>query len=173
MLRKTVQVVHCVDTEGPLFESLPETFKRLKEIFGVELSASREVLEQLQRCEIDLGGLEQEVARVFHPQLLNYNETWDQVDTMLEDIMSKEFRQRFPDSFNQGWIYNWHCLDHVGYKDNPRRREMGYHSVFDHYNSILEASEVNSRDGLHFHYHDLPQLVVPLFKLVFPSSRAV
>jgi|TARA_B100000315_G_scaffold1158_1_gene1064 hypothetical protein len=156
MLRKTVQVVHCVDTEGPLFESLPETFKRLKEIFGVELSASREVLEQLQRCEIDLGGLEQEVARVFHPQLLNYNETWDQVDTMLEDIMSKEFRQRFPDSFNQGWIYNWHCLDHVGYKDNPRRREMGYHSVFDHYNSILEASEVNSRDGLHFHYHPMP-----------------
>jgi hypothetical protein len=153
---KIVHVVHCIDTEGPLFESLPETFKRLKEIFDIELPASRETLEQLQKCEIDLGGHEQEVARVFHPQLLNYNETWDQVDSMLADITSKKFRQRFPDSFGQGWVYNWHCLDHVEYSDNPRHRELGYHKVFDHYKLILEASEGNSRDGLHFHYHPMP-----------------
>ena len=92
-------------------------------------------MEKLQKCEIDLGGIEKEVARVFHPQLLNYNENWDQVDAMLTDIMSKDFRQRFPDSFGKGWVYNWHCLDHVDYIDNPRRREMGYHNVFDHYKS--------------------------------------
>ena len=30
-----VQIVHAVDTEGPLFESLSATFERLREIFGI------------------------------------------------------------------------------------------------------------------------------------------
>ncbi len=156
MSDKIVQVVHCVDTEGPLYESLPETFKRLKEIFHIDLPVSRKILEKLQKCEIGLGGIEQEVARVFHPQLLDYNETWAQVDKMLKEIMSEEFRHRFPDSFGKGWIYSWHCLDHIGYIDNPRRREMGYHNIFDHYKSILDSDDVNGRDGLHFHYHPMP-----------------
>ncbi len=37
MLGKTIQVVHFVDTEGPLYESLIETFKRLEESFGIDL----------------------------------------------------------------------------------------------------------------------------------------
>lgn len=37
MTPKIVHVVHCIDTEGPLYESLPETFKRLKELFDIEL----------------------------------------------------------------------------------------------------------------------------------------
>ena len=156
MPSKIVQVVHCIDTEGPLYEALPETFKRLKEIFDIDLPVSKETIGKLQRCEIDLGGIEKEVAQAFNPQLLNYNETWQQIDEMLNEIMSNEFRQRFSDSFGKGWVYNWHCLDHVDYIDNPRRREIGYHNVFDHYKSHLDTNEVNSRDGLHFHYHPVP-----------------
>ena len=33
----TVYVVHCIDTEGPLYESIEVTFQRLKEIFGLTL----------------------------------------------------------------------------------------------------------------------------------------
>ena len=27
--------------------------------------------------------------------------------------MSKKFRQKFFDSKGNGWIFNWHCVDHV------------------------------------------------------------
>ena len=46
-------------------------------------------------------------------------------------IFSKDFRNKDKDSFGKNWIFNWHCLDHVGYKHNPRRRDLGYHKIFD------------------------------------------
>ena len=52
------------------------------------------------------------------PHLLNYLDTWDKIDSMLEEILSQNFRNQFPDSKNNGWIYNWHCLDHVYYNIN-------------------------------------------------------
>jgi hypothetical protein len=56
------------------------------------------------------------------------------------------------DSTGSGWVYNWFCVDHVDYDVNPRRRDIGYHAVFDHYTSTLrDAGSLN--DGMHFHYH--------------------
>ena len=156
MTEKIVYVVHCVDTEGPLHESLPETFKRLKEIFGIDLDPSPENLDKIQKGLLDLGGLEEEVAKVFSPQLINYNDSWEKIDNMLKDIMSSNFRNRLPDSFGGGWIYNWHCLDLVGYSENPRRRDIGFHQIFDHYKPLIEGEESNKKDGLHFHYHPMP-----------------
>src|SRR5690554_2135795 len=103
----TVQVVHCVDTEGPLYESVEATFGRLKDIFDLELPPSRELLQRLQAGEVDLGGIESAVARVVHPHLLGYNDTWDKVDAMLERIMTPSFRSSVPDSFGGGWVYSW------------------------------------------------------------------
>ena len=60
----TVYIVHCTDTEGPLYESLEATFLRLFEIFSLDLQPSPELLLKLQRCEINLSGLEEDVARV-------------------------------------------------------------------------------------------------------------
>ena len=60
----TVYIVHCTDTEGPLYESLEATFLRLFEIFSLDLQPSPELLLKLQRCEINLNGLEEDVARV-------------------------------------------------------------------------------------------------------------
>lgn len=147
----TVYIVHCTDSEGPLYESLEATFERLFEIFDLKISPSRETLRKLQCCEIDLGGVEKEVARVVHPDLLNYKDTWDKIDCMLEQVMSVDFRNSNPDSEGQGWVYNWFCVDHVGYTINPRRKDCGYHNIFDHYRRILE--ETSASDGLHFHFH--------------------
>ena len=58
-----VYIVHCIDTEGPLYETLDATFHRVKDIFGIDMEPSLENLEKLQREEIDLGGKEKEVAR--------------------------------------------------------------------------------------------------------------
>ncbi len=148
----TVYVVHCVDTEGPLHESIDATFERLRSIFGLELEPSADLLRRLQSGEVDLGGLQTAVAKVVDPHLLAYNDTWDKVDAMLADCLSPAFRDGVLDSAGHGWIYSWFCVDHVDYTSNPRRRDMGYHNVFDHYRAALRAPGC-ARDGQHFHYH--------------------
>jgi len=148
----TVHVVHCVDTEGPLHESVDATFERLRDIFKLDLEPSAETLRRLQAGEIDLGGLEEAVRRVVDPHLLAYNDTWDKVDAMLTECLSPEFRDRVRDSRGGGWVYSWFCVDHVDYESNPRRRDMGYHNVFDHYCALLRETG-STQDGLQFHYH--------------------
>ncbi len=147
-----VHVVHCIDTEGPLHESLAATFARLHDIFGLDLEPNRELLARLQRGEVDLGGREEAVQRVVAPHLLAYNDTWDRVDAMLGECLAPEFRDRAPDSLGGGWVYSWFCVDHVDHEENPRRRDLGYHNVFDHYAALLREAGCD-QDGLHFHYH--------------------
>jgi hypothetical protein len=151
----TVYVVHCIDTEGPLHESLTATFQRIKNTFEIELAPTQENLRRLQNKEIDLDGLEDAVAQFVRPQLLSYNDTWDKINEMLIDVLGEKYRCKLLDSFGNGWIYNWFCVDHVGYEINPRRRDIGYHNVFDHYDDILTANN-SEKDGLHFHYHPMP-----------------
>jgi hypothetical protein len=148
----TVHVVHCIDTEGPLHESVEATFERLHEIFGLDLEPSISTLRQLQAGTLDLAGLETEVKRVVDAHLLTYNDTWDKVDAMLARALSESFRAGSPDSLGGSWVYNWFCVDHVDYDTNPRRRDVGYHNIFDHYRSALRAVG-STRDGVHFHYH--------------------
>ena len=99
-----VHVVHCIDTEGPLYESLNATFERIKNIFDIEIEPSRENLKLLQKGKIPLDGMEDKVANAISPDLLKYNETWDQINEMLDDLMSDKFRNQFQDSFGNGWI---------------------------------------------------------------------
>ncbi len=139
-MARPVYVVHCVDTEGPLHESVEATFERLKAIFGIDLEPSVALLRQLQAGEVDLGGLEQAVRKVVDPHLLGYNDTWDKIDGMLESCMSPAFRQQTVDSEGQGWVYNWFCVDHVDYDLNPRRRDIGYHNVYDHYQGVIRET---------------------------------
>jgi hypothetical protein len=45
-MARPVYVVHCVDTEGPLHESVEAIFERLKGIFGLDLEPSVALLRQ-------------------------------------------------------------------------------------------------------------------------------
>ncbi len=149
-----VLIVHAVDTEGPLYESLAAKFERLRDLFGLSILPTRANLEKLKRGEMPLRGLEEDVKRILNGHLANYNDTWDKVDAMLERAMAPEFRARLLDSYGGGWVYNWHCLDHVGFEYNPRRRDMGYHNIFDHYRELLQATG-EQRDRLHWHFHPM------------------
>jgi hypothetical protein len=151
-----VLVVHAVDTEGPLYESLDATFERLRDLYAIDgVPHTRDSLEKLKRGEIKLGNnLEQQVARTLNGHLINYMDTWDKLDAMLDRVTASAARKRQPDSFGGGWVFNWHCLDHVGFDTNPRRRDMGYHNIFDHYAARL-AREPETRDALHFHFHPM------------------
>lgn len=154
---KKVYVVHCIDSEGPLHESLEATFERIKHIYHLELEPTKKNLQDLQEGKINLNGIEDSVKMTLNPHLLNYNNTWDKVENMLQDCLSSEFRNKFKDSTGNGWIYNWHCVDHVDYETNPRRRDMGYHNIFDEYKRILKNSN-SFQDGFQFHYHPHPML---------------
>jgi hypothetical protein len=154
-MASTVYIVHCIDTEGPLHESLEATFERLHDIFGLELEPDRDTLKKLQQGEVDLGGIESAVQKVVDPQLLGYNDTWDKIDAMLQDALSSSFRNELLDSYGGGWVYNWFCVDHVDYDINPRRRSMGYHAIFNHYASVLDKTS-SGQDSLQFHFHPHP-----------------
>jgi len=151
-----VYVVHCIDTEGPVYESLEATFERIHDIFGYDFEPSKSTLKKLQNKEIDLNGNEDAVANLVAPKRIQMNETWDQIDAMLDRITSAEFRARYADSYGNGWIYNWFCLDNVGYTGlNPRRRDLGYHNVFDHYRRYNRYHGITC-DSIQWHFHPLP-----------------
>ena len=146
-------IVHCIDTEGPLYESLDAKFERLEELFGItDIDPTKDNYRKLQNGELDLNGLEAEVQKVFTSHRARHNETWTEVDAMLERVLAPKFRNQLPDSQGQGWVYNWFCLDIVNYANNPRRRDIGYHNIFDHYRRLL-AEDPHSPDGLHWHFH--------------------
>ena len=123
-------IVHCVDTEGPLNETLDATFERLESIFYIKLAPTQENLALLQNKEMHLDGKEDAVAKCFAPSLLKYNANWVDVEQMLVDLLSINFRMQYPDDDNRGWIFSWHCMDHIGYLENPRHKDVGYGNIF-------------------------------------------
>ena len=151
-MKKNVYIVHCVDTEGPLEESLDATFDRIFELTGEKIDVSEKNLQLIQDGLIDLNGNESFAKKAFSRDLLNYMNNWGKIDKMLNDIQSNNFRNQLKDSAGNGWIYNWFCLDHVDYQKNPRNRALGYHKIFDYYNKRLKQ-EQNLKDSIHFHYH--------------------
>ena len=89
-------IVHCVDTEGPMHESLEATFGRLKTIFNIDLAASKDNLKKIQNQEIDLGVNTKRASDIFNQHNLTYNDSWDKIDLMLDKIMKKEYSLQEP-----------------------------------------------------------------------------
>ena len=54
-MKKIVYVVHCIDTEGPLHESLVNTFDRLESIYGFKLSPTKLNLNKIQNKKINFN----------------------------------------------------------------------------------------------------------------------
>ena len=149
---KIVYIVHCVDTEGPLYESPEVPFSQIKKIFGIDIEPTRENFNKLMNHEIDLNGQEDAVYNLIDPHKAAINGDWDELKKYLEGATSQEFRNKLPDSNGNGWIYNWFCLEHVGFTgENPRRRDPGYHKVFDVYKEMVEKQKLGDMIQLHHH----------------------
>lgn len=159
--KKILYVVHCVDTEGPLNETFDATFERVESIFGIKLAPTKENLVRLQNKEIDLAGREEAAAKCFAPELLRYNANWNDIDRMLDDLLSDDFRKQDIDDFGNGWVYSWHCMDHIGYLDNPRHKDVGYGNLFRFYRAKLLGSG-SSQDEINWHFHPLSLTKNPL-----------
>ena len=148
----TLHIVHCIDTEGPLSESLTDTFERVKSVFGIDLPVSIENLQKLQRQEIPFDGQEGALAQMLDPALLKYNNSWEDIRAMVLDLMSDGFRRRQVDDFGNGWVYSWHCMDHMHYSVNPRHKDVGYGNVFRFYRDIIKETGSN-QDEINWHFH--------------------
>ena len=154
---KTLYVVHCVDTEGPLDETLEATFERLEQIYGISLEPSEPTLALLQN-QMFPGISEQlgaSIADTFSPLNLRFNRNWQQVDQMNELIFSNEFRTEQPDSFGQPWKISWFCMDHVNLKTNPRRKTQGHGAIHRYYSDLVNRFP-GYDDELQFHFHPRP-----------------
>lgn len=146
-----VYIVHCIDTEGPLYESPTVIFDRLEQIFGIRIRASEENLRKLQNCKIDLGGIEKEVAEMLDDFHVHTYANFAEIEVMLKKLNSREFREHVTDSNNEGWKCSWFCMDHVGFgSENPRMRIAGHHSIYDWYS---KRNEEALGDIVQWHYH--------------------
>ena len=144
-----LHIVHCIDTEGPLKESTKDSFKRLFDVFGIKLPATKNNLKKIQNKEINFGKYTNCIAEMFHPKLINYNDSWKKLKTMLKKINSKKFRNYTVDDFNSGWKFSWHCVDHF-LKYNPRSKSVGYGKIFNFYKRIIKKNRI---DEINWHFH--------------------
>ena len=95
MKKKIVYFVHCIDTEGPLYESLAAKFQRIKDIFNINIKASKKNLRKLKLAKIPLKGKEKKIASVLSSHLTNYNSDWSKINNMILRIFSNKFRNKF------------------------------------------------------------------------------
>lgn len=159
MNKPTVHIVHHVDTEGPMCEPLDELFERIANTLGypIDLAPSKENLQLLQSQDYVFvkPEIDQLLKKLIDPKLLNFKNTWEEVDEMLDRILVTAYRDKFKDSFGKGWIYNWHLLDHVGFETNPRYRILGYSGIFNLYKTKLENLNIQ-QDAMQWHFHPIP-----------------
>lgn len=168
-----LHIVHCIDTEGPLTETLEATFQRVSSTFGLQLPVNSETLIKLQNRQLDLDGLEDAVARMVAPELLAYNTNWDRIRSMLDDLLSDKFRRRLLDDSGNGWVYSWHCMDHMHSPENPRHKDLGYGNVFRFYRGVLDETG-SKQDELNWHFHPVSITGNPLHAATsYTNSYAV
>lgn len=151
---RILYVVHCVDAEGPLNETLCATFERLKYIFGIDLLPTSENLLKLQAGELKTGdsSKDAQILRTFSVDVLKYNVNWEDIHEMNIRIFSHPLRSRNLDDFGNLWKITWFCLDHVNYKSNPREKAMGYSVVYRYYRNLLKKYPQYG-DEIQWHFH--------------------
>jgi len=151
-----VYIVHAVDVEGPMTETIDATFDRLR-AYGLpnNITASKKNLSMIQKGEYPnlTGELSKTLKKIFNPHSLNYFNSWKEIDEMLDRCNSNEFRYKYIDSTGSPYKFSWFIYDHhEGFFDNPRYHDVGTHRIFDHYmDSFLKKNKHD--DGIYWHYH--------------------
>lgn len=156
--KPTVYVVHCIDVEGPMTETLEATWERIynEDRIWMNVEPSRENLLKLQAGQLDLPGLDAEAIRYlqgkYSPANLAYLTSWEQIDASIEPAVSRGFRQDHADSTGGPYIYSWFIYDHYGFTNNPRFHDVGIHRIYDHYHDLFLRDDPQG-DGVYWHYH--------------------
>ena len=78
-MTKDLYIVHCIDTEGPMHESILETFKRIDSIFNIKIEPSKENLKKLQEKKTNLNGLENQIYNLVSEKRISFNSNWKDI----------------------------------------------------------------------------------------------
>lgn len=151
-MKNILYVVICVDTEGPLTESLKDTFERINDKFNLSLKPSISTLRKIQSGKKTYKKFGHELKDFVDPKRLNYLINWKDVSKMVKKITSSKFRKRTQKISKSSLKYSWFIIDNIGFKSNPRKKALGFNSVFNKYEKILDKySKKNDCIGWHFH----------------------
>ena len=74
---------------------------------------------------------------------------------MNKPIFSEPFRSKFVDDLGQPWKISWFCMDHIGLKDNPRKKATGIGTIHRYYSELIDEHP-DFGDEIQFHFHPLP-----------------
>ena len=143
--------MHCVDAEGPMSESLNDTFLRLKEVFGYEIEPTRDNLFKIQKMELDAIIKEERetIAEYFSQKNLEYLSNWQTIEDELNEIDRQ--RIQFLDDLGNNWALTFFCVDHINYSSNPRNKFYGLGGIHSYYEKRVRNSKFN--DEIQWHYH--------------------
>lgn len=150
MNNKKVFIVHAVDTEGPLTETYNETIKRFNYIIKPKIKINNK--SQLFKA-LDVKNFNKKIQKNFNPHLLKYNNSWSDIRVMLNKLKETGLRTKLLDSDKKAYKITWHCMDHVNYKTNLRKRTLGYNKIFDFYKNYINKN--NLEDEIEFHFHPM------------------
>jgi len=154
-MTKEIYFVHSVDTEGPLFESAKATLSRIEDLLSIKIkNKNLSTLKKILNNKYFSRSNQLIFEKVITSHLLAYNDTWKKISKMLSRISKKKFRNILKDSNGDSYKISWHCVDHVNYLNNPRRRDIGYSKIFNFYNNFIKKHHLD--DKIHFHFHPMP-----------------
>ncbi len=158
MSDKVLYLVHCIDTEGPLYQSPKATVLRVNELYGTDFPTDcgpqelRALIGRLERREVDLGGREDEVCRFLSTaHFLNPGPAYA---AGVAEASRPALRRALADPSGGEYRYSWFVLDNTATFINPRRRLVGYGQV---YRNLVESLDPSSfgLDGFYWHYHQM------------------
>lgn len=147
MKSKQLYIVYCIDTEGPFSENIKDTFIRLNEIlpFTIKKKPTIENLDNLIK-ENKL------VSQIVNKNILNYNNNFYSIKKMFLECFNEKQITDFKDSYGNSIKYNFFICDHVFYKNNPRKRKVGFHQIYNFYENFL-TKKIKDKEQLQLHYH--------------------
>lgn len=153
-MSKKLYIVHAVDAEGPMYESVKETIKRFNSLLKLPKKIkSTSDLKNALNGKLFSSKINKIISKNFNSHLLNYNKNLSDLNKMLSELKSKKFRNQLLDSAGNGYKITWHCVDHVNYKSNLRRKKIGYNQIFDIYSNYIKKNKL--QDDVQFHFHPM------------------
>lgn len=147
-----VIIVHAIDAEGPLYEDIKSKFERIKDLFGIDFK--NQSASQFNKIINSKKKEYKNIQEVFSGHIGYRNDNWKKLKKQNNYLFSKNFREKYLDSFGNSWKFTWHCLDHINYIFNPRKRALGHHVIFDYYNDLLKKKK-NYGDSIEWHFHPM------------------
>ncbi len=151
-----VCLVICVDTEGPLYESVEECIRRVNHTFGTSYPEDARSLARLEDGSAEMPAEHADAIRTMvSPKVRDWLGNWKDIDDNIDYALSEEFRAGIVDDEENGLVMNWFVCDWVDdFKVNPRRKTIGVNSIFEYYWARFDHDRANN--PIYFHHHALP-----------------